>query len=121
MNDVAPRIVPPTRPERVIALDAMGAVGDVARPLTPIERIANITAVRRLVVLVVLAVAWEGYARFIANPLLFPSFTETLAAFWDAAVHGPLLDRTLTSLQVLAGGYTLGLALAALITTVAVS
>src|SRR5258708_3409052 len=82
MNDVAPRTLPPTRPERVIALDAMGAVGDVARPLTPIERIANITAVRRLAVLVVLAAAWEAYARYTANPLLFPSLTETLAAFW---------------------------------------
>ena len=113
--------VPPTRPERVVTLDAMGAVGDVARPLTPVERIMNITAVRRLLVLVVLAVAWEAYARFTANPLLFPSLSDTIEAFWEAAVRGPLLDRTLTSLQVLAGGYALGLAIAAVFTTVAVS
>jgi NitT/TauT family transport system permease protein len=113
--------MPPLRPEREIALDALGAVGDVARPLTLMERLANITAVRRLAVLIVLAVAWELYARVSANPLLFPSLTETLAAFWDAAAHGPLIERTVTSLSVLGMGYALGLAIAAIFTTVAVS
>jgi NitT/TauT family transport system permease protein len=122
MTDIAARsLLPPIRPERVVSLDAMGTVGDVARPLTLPERIMNITAVRRLLVLIVLAVAWEGYARFAGNPLLFPSLTDTIQAFWDAMVHGPLIERTLTSLQVLAGGYALGLAIAAVFTTVAVS
>ena len=109
MADVALPPAPPVRPERFIRLDAMGVVGDAARPLGPIERLTNITAVRRLIVLVVLAVIWEAYARYISNPLLFPSFTETIAAFWDAAAHGPLIDRTLTSLSVLAAGYAIGL------------
>ena len=87
--------MPPLRPEREVAIETLGAIGDVARPLTPLERIANITAVRRLAVLVVLAAAWELYARAAANPLLFPSLSDTLAAFWDAAAHGPLIDRTL--------------------------
>src|SRR5713101_9115135 len=93
--------LPPLRPEREITLDTMGAVGDVARPLTPFERISNITAVRRLAVLVVLCTAWELYARVAANPLLFPSFTDTIDAWWDALVRGPLLSRTFISLQVL--------------------
>ena len=122
MSDIAARaLLPPIRPERVVSLDAMGTVGDVARPLMPLERIMNITAVRRLLVLIVLAVAWEGYARFAGNPLLFPSLTDTIEAFWEATVRGPLIERTLTSLQVLAGGYALGLAIAAVFTTVAVS
>jgi NitT/TauT family transport system permease protein len=113
--------LPPIRPERRITLDVMGAVGDVARPLAPFERIANITAVRRLFILLVLAILWEGYARFLNNPLLFPSLTETLQAFWEAAVDGPLIQRTLNSMRVLAAGYAIGLALAAVFTTVAVS
>jgi NitT/TauT family transport system permease protein len=123
MADIAQTLppLPPMRPERVITLDTMGTVGDVARPLGPIERIINITLVRRLIVLLILAVAWEGYARFAANPLLFPSLTETLVAFWDAAVNGPLIERTLTSLQVLGMGYGIGLAVAAIFTTLAVS
>ena len=99
----------------------MGAVGDAARPLGWFERLSNITMVRRLFVLVVLAVLWESYARWSGNPLLFPSFTDTNAAFWDAAAHGPLIDRTLTSLTVLAAGYSIGLAVAILFTMIAVS
>src|SRR6266705_5695703 len=126
--------LPPARAERVITLDVMGAVGDVARPLGPIERLTNITGVRRLIVLVVLATAWEAYARCpnpfavifsgtacSPNPLLFPSLSETIEAFWDAALRGPLIDRTLTSLQVLATGYAAGLAIAAVFATLAVS
>ncbi len=44
-----------------------------------------------------------------------------MEALWDAVVNGPLIERTLTSLQVLLMGYSIGLALAALLTTVAVS
>lgn len=113
--------MPPVRPERTVTLDALGTVADIARPLGPFERIANITGVRRLFVLIVLAVAWEGMARYASNPLLFPSLTDTLAAFWDGLVHGPLIERTANSLRVLAAGYAIGLVLAALFTTIAVS
>ena len=124
MADIAQRTArpePPRRPERMIELETMGAVGDAARPLGPIERLANITLVRRLVVLALLAVFWEAYARYNANSLLFPSLTETLAAFWDATTRGPLIDRTLNSLSVLAMGYGIGLLTAAVFTTIAVS
>jgi len=121
MDDIARRTPPPTRPERVITLDTMGTVGDAARPLGPIERLANITLVRRLVVLAVLAALWEGFARYTDNSLLFPTLSETLAAFWDAALRGPLIDRTLTSLTVLGMGYGIGLVTAAVFTTLAVS
>ncbi len=84
----------------------MGAVGDAARPLSPFERLANNTLVRRLVILVVLGAALGGLCALAsANPLLFPSFTDTLDAFWEAVVRGPLIERTLTSLQVLLMGY----------------
>jgi NitT/TauT family transport system permease protein len=112
---------PPVRPERVVTLDALGTIGDVASPLKPIERLANVTLLRRLVVIMVLAALWEGFARHTANPLLFPSLSETLAAFWDATARGPLIDRTLTSLGVLGLGYGVGLVAAAVFTTLAVS
>ncbi len=120
MADI-PFHLPPVRPERMVTLDAMGVVGDAARPLTVFERVTNMVLVRRLFVLAVLAVAWEGYARYDANPLLFPSLSDTLQAFWDAAAHGPLIERTLNSLQVLGAGYAIGLAVAIVFTTVAVS
>jgi NitT/TauT family transport system permease protein len=101
MDDRTVRPLPPLRPERQFAPETMGKIGDVARPLTFIERLTNMTLVRRLVVIAVLAAAWEIYARILDNPLLFPSLGDTLAAFWDSAVHGVLIDRTLTSLRVL--------------------
>lgn len=121
MAERALTLTPPRRPERILRTDAVGAVGDVARPLTLAERIWQQTIVRRLVILVVLGVVWEAYARYLGNPLLFPSLSETLVALWDALVRGPLLERTLTSIQVLLMGYGIGLALAAVFTTVAVS
>ena len=35
---------------------------------------------RKLVLLAVLAAAWEAYARWLANPLLFPTFSATVVA-----------------------------------------
>ena len=121
MSDLASHALPPVRPERVVQLDTLGAVGDAARPLSFVERLTNITLVRRLMVLVVLGIAWEAYARYAQNPLLFPSLTDTLEAFWDAAARGPLIERTLTSLSVLGMGYAAGLTIAAVFTTIAVS
>ena len=83
MDDRTVRPLPPLRPERQFAPETMGKIGDVARPLTFIERLTNMTLVRRLAVIVVLAAAWEIYARILDNPLLFPSLSDTLAAFWD--------------------------------------
>ena len=111
----------PQRPERVIALSDLGAIGDAARPLSLPARILRRTAVRRLIVVLVLAILWQLGATYINNELLFPTLTETIAALWDAVVDGPLIERTLTSLQVLLMGYAIGLSLAGLFTTFAVS
>ena len=121
MSSDVVKLVPPRRPERHIVLDEVGAIGDAARPLSLYERIWGIGAVRRAVIILVLCALWEMYARHVDNALLFPSLSQTLAAFWEALVHGPLLARTLTSIQVLLVGYSCGLLLAALLTTLAVS
>jgi hypothetical protein len=121
MTDHALDLAPPQRPERVITLADLGAIGDAARPLSLPARILRLTAVRRLIVVLVLALLWQFGATYINNALLFPTLTETLAALREAVVDGPLIERTLTSLQVLLMGYTVGLALAGLFTTFAVS
>jgi len=121
MSEQAVRLSPPKRPERTVRLDAVGAIGDAARPLSLFERLSENTFVRRLVILVVLGAIWQAYATWVANPLLFPTLTETLTALWEAVTRGPLIERTLTSIQVLLMGYGIGLALAAVFTTLAVS
>ena len=46
-----------------------------------------------------LALAWEIYARFLDNPLMFPAFSEVCGAFYDAFVKGPLLGRMASSIE----------------------
>jgi NitT/TauT family transport system permease protein len=96
-------------------------IGEVERPLTFAERVLHNDTAQRLLILVVLIVAWEAYARWLGNSLLFPTFSETARVFWGDIRNGVLVDRTLTSLRTLGVGYALGLALAGLFTTVAVA
>jgi NitT/TauT family transport system permease protein len=95
--------------------------GVVAKPLSAWERVYNVAIVRKLVILVALAVAWELYARWLNNPLLFPTFGATVDAFVDGFVHGTLLLKAWTSIKVLLVGYAAGIALAALLTVVAIT
>ena len=112
---------PPIRPEFIAPAREAAQIGDAARPLSAWERLTNNTLARRLFILVVLAVVWELYARWLNNPLMFPAFSEMAAALWDATIRGPLIDRTLTSIEVLLLGYAAGIGLAAVFTTIAVS
>ena len=90
MDKRTERPSPPLRPEREVTPETTGKIGDAARALTIFERLANMTLARRLLVLIALAAAWEIYARILDNPLLFPSLTDTLTAFWQATAHGVL-------------------------------
>jgi NitT/TauT family transport system permease protein len=115
------RALPPVRREFEVPALEMSVAGEVERELGLWERIRNITLVRRLAVVVVLVVIWEIYARWLSNPLMFPTFTDTITTFWAAVTHGPLIDRTLTSLKVLAIGYSAGIVIAGILTALAVS
>lgn len=95
--------------------------GVVVKPLSAWERIYNLGAVRKLMLLVALAAAWEIYARWLENPLLFPTFGATVEAFFDGFVHGTLLGRAWTSIKILLVGYAAGIALAALLTVFAIT
>jgi NitT/TauT family transport system permease protein len=114
-------IVPPARAEfERRTLDARN-VGEIVRPLSHWERITNVTGVRRFAILVLLAVAWQAYSVPLDNPLIFPTFSSAVAAFVKAIASGELVARTAVSIKVLIVGYTAGVALAAVVTTFAVS
>jgi NitT/TauT family transport system permease protein len=81
-------------------------------PLSLWERLANSPVARKIFILVVLAVVWEVYARWLDNPLLFPTLGVTLAAFWNGLVTGELVERSWVSLSVLLIGYGAGVVLA---------
>jgi NitT/TauT family transport system permease protein len=109
------------RPEIDNVVDDVPANLDVQRKLSLFERLLANAAVQRVLLLFCLAVIWELYALHVDNPLLFPRFSETLVALWNALFHGPLLDRMASSLRILLIGYGLGIALAGVLVTFAVS
>ena len=109
------------RPEIDNVVDDVPANLDVQRKLSLPEGLLANAAVRRMLLLFCLAVIWELYALHVDNPLLFPRFSETLVALWNALFHGPLLDRMASSLRILLMGYGLGIALAGVLVTFAVS
>ncbi|EWY39166.1 ABC transporter permease [Skermanella stibiiresistens SB22] len=115
------RLVPQIRPEFEREVLEAGVIGDISRPLSPWERLAGNTLARRVLILVLLGAAWQGYAVWSQNPLMFPTLSETLATLWTSLVDGNLLERCLTSLRVLLVGYAIGIVAAAVLTMLAVT
>lgn len=113
--------MPARRPEFERDPLETGEIGDVERRLSLFERLAHHELVQRGLILLVLVVIWEIYARWLNNSLLFPTFVETMATLWADIVNGVLPNRTLTSMTSLAFGYSIGLTLAAVFTTLAVA
>ena len=76
------------RPDVVRETIDSAKFGVVEKPLSTWERIYNQASVRKTFILVALAVIWEIYARLLDNPLLFPTFTATIEAFYEGIVGG---------------------------------
>ncbi len=91
----------------------------VEKPLAAWAKLYESGAVRKTVVLIALAAAWELYARWLANPLLVPTFSATVRALFDATASGALPQATIYSVGMLLKGYGAGLAIAALLTALA--
>ena len=94
-------------------------IAEIARPLSATEKLWNQSLVRKTFILLLLALAWQLYARQLGNPLMFPPFSDTTAALWNALVKGELGSRVLVSLRVLFSGYIIGIVLATLLAGVA--
>jgi NitT/TauT family transport system permease protein len=110
------------RPERLLSPASGAATGAIVeKPLSLWERLYGRSALRKIAVLVALAVVWELYARWLNNPLLFPTFGATVRAFVDGIVSGGLPGRAWYSLRILLIGYTVGILSAAILTAFAIS
>jgi len=112
--------VDPLRPNIFGTPLAAKSIGVVERPLSTFERIYAQRAVRKTAILLALALIWELYGRSLNNPLLFPSFSETVRALISSISDGSLPARVVVSLRVLLIGYVIGIALAGLLTVFAV-
>ncbi len=94
---------------------------EVERQSSIAERLWSNAALRKGFILIVLALIWEAYARYLDDALLFPTLSDTLKALFDHIVDGSLFARTWTSLQVLLLGYAIGIALAGILTALAIN
>lgn len=95
---------------------AEAVVGDIERRLSVWERVSNIDAVRKLSVLVSLVVAWEIYTRVSdINELMFPTFSATGTALFNALFYESLLVNVWNSLSLLLLGYVIGVGIAAVL------
>jgi NitT/TauT family transport system permease protein len=98
------------------------AAGDVeiARKLSSLERIWQHGFVRKAVLIVALGIVWQVYATHLDNSLLFPTLSDTMVTMFDRFRDGTLVDRTWSTIKVLLMGYAAGIALATVLTMLAI-
>ena len=111
----------PARPDIRHQNVAPGAIGDITQQLNLWDRLSEKTWLRRLLVIIVMAALWEAYARYADNMLMFPSFSETVAAWWAGMRSGALVSAVYGTMKVLLLGYCVAIAISAVITSLAIS
>jgi NitT/TauT family transport system permease protein len=111
---------PPIRQEFQYDL-APAAPASLQRRLPAAQRLWQQGWLRKSTVLAVLALLWELAARWQDNDLLLPTFVQTARAFVDGIATGELVEKVEVSLAVLVQGYAAGIALAFVLTALAVS
>ncbi len=100
---------------------AQAHTGEVERKLSTLEVVWGNGFVRKTVIIVFLGIVWEIYGRYLDNPLLFPTLSDTLSTMADRIADGTLPMRAWTSLKVLLMGYASGVTLAAILTILAIN
>ncbi len=93
----------------------------VNKPLGAWERIRDNAVARRLFILAVLACIWQGYASYLDNSLVLPTFSETMRTFLSRIANGELVLKSWVSIKVLLQGYMIGLVLALVLTILAMA
>jgi len=95
--------------------------GIIEKPLTLAEKIYNQAWLRKIAILLLLAVLWEVYGRWLDNPLLVPTFSDTMRALITDFGNGTIPSRAWGSIEVLMLGFALGTLLAGLLSVFAIS
>ena len=107
------------RPDLFYQIATSGFDVAAPRPVGVWQRFFDNGAMRKAMLLALLALLWEGYARWLNNPLLFPTFSGTVQAMIGATGSGELPRAAWYTIRLLVKGYVLGLVLAGLLTALA--
>ncbi len=93
----------------------------VERPIPAWEMVWNRTWVRKITLIVALCMVWQLYATYLDNDLLFPTFSDTMRAFFANILNGVLPNRAWSSVKVLLMGYAIGVTLATILSVAAIN
>ena len=97
------------------------AAAEVERRLGTVEVLWENAVVRKTAIILLLALVWEVYGRLLDNSLLFPTLSETLVSLAEHVRSGVLPARAWASVKVLLMGYGAGVALAGVLTVLAIN
>jgi NitT/TauT family transport system permease protein len=100
---------------------AFSGTDAIERPIPAWERVWNRGWVRKSVLIIALCVIWQLYATYLDNDLLFPTFSDTMQAFWANIMNGVLPNRAWSSIKVLLMGYAAGVVLATVLSVAAIN
>ncbi len=100
---------------------AFSGADAASRPIPAWQRVWNLGWVRKIVLIVALCAVWQAYATYLDNDLLFPTFSDTMRAFWANIVNGVLPNRAWSSVKVLLMGYAIGVSLATILSVAAIN
>lgn len=112
---------PPVRPDREYEVATFTGADGIERPIPAWQRVWNQGWIRKAVILLVLAVVWQVYSSLLDNELLFPTFAETMRAFFGNIANGVLPARAWSSVKVLLIGYASGVGLATVFSVLAIN
>ena len=115
------RAEPKSRPNVEYDVQAFTDADEIERPIPAIQRLFNRAWVRKTLLIIGLCIIWQAYSTYLDNDLLFPTFTDTMRAFWANIVNGVLPNRAWSSVRVLLMGYAAGVTLATILSVAAIN
>jgi NitT/TauT family transport system permease protein len=107
---------PPVRPEYVAPQRAAPAPA-----LVSTGSVDRLSWLNKPAILLALVILWELLARWVDNDLLLPGALQTARAFIDGIASGELIGYVTVSLAILVQGFLLGVAIAFLLTWLALA
>lgn len=110
-----------SRPEYVKSVENVHARLSVEQKLKITDRLYQNAFLRKSLIIFFLCAIWQGYAVWANNPLMFPTFTDTIFAFYTSMTEGTLLSQSLYSLRILLTAYGMGVAIAFAFTILAIN
>lgn len=84
-------------------------------------RFTRTDVLRRVVMLVALAIIWELYARWLNNSLMIPTLSSVIQALSHSIASGVMPHRILNSITLLVEAYVMGVVVAIVMTTLAIT